>query len=302
MALFALLTLAVAVGPIAWLVRAPLAGSREWLAASAAAAAVSCSALLVGPWALLSVYLRPGVVIAMVAAIAAAAYRCWRATTGASPPGLHQRRLAWQSTTACLFGLVLIDGFAGRLAPSRATDLRFPLNGGPYAVLQGGNSFLTNPFHHWFPSDRFGLDLVKLNALGNRASGISPERLNDYASYDVAVHSPCNGVVEEAVANLPDNSPGQTDPLNISGNHVLLRCGALRVLLAHFRAGSLAVAPGDAVTSGQPVARIGNSGNTNEPHLHVSAVAADSPQPWRQAAGVPITFDGRFLCINDVVR
>src|SRR3989442_1481772 len=39
-----------------------------------------------------------------------------------------------------------------------------------------------------------------------------------------------------------------------------------------------------------------------EPHLHVSAVAAESVGEWLQAPGVPITFDGRFLAMNDVVR
>jgi murein DD-endopeptidase MepM/ murein hydrolase activator NlpD len=53
---------------------------------------------------------------------------------------------------------------------------------------------------------------------------------------------------------------------------------------------------------GQVVGRIGNSGNTNEPHLHVSAVDAESPEQWPHAVAVPITFDGRFLSINDVVR
>jgi murein DD-endopeptidase MepM/ murein hydrolase activator NlpD len=124
----------------------------------------------------------------------------------------------------------------------------------------------------------------------------------NYESYDVAVHSPCTGIVEEAVDKVPDNSPGQTDPQHLSGNHVLLRCGALRVLLAHLRRGSVALIAGEPVRGGQLVGRIGNSGNTNEPHLHVSAVASDSPGPWRQAAGVPITFAGRFLSVNDVVR
>ena len=64
MTLFATLTLAVAVGPIAWLAWVRLAGARQWFVASVAAAATSCSALLVGPWALLSVYLRPVVVMA----------------------------------------------------------------------------------------------------------------------------------------------------------------------------------------------------------------------------------------------
>ncbi len=301
MTLFATLTLATAVGPIAWLARVRIAGVRQWLGASIIAVVMTGAALMIGPWVLLSVHLRPLVVLALLTALVGAAYRASRPaidTTG----GVRRRRLAWQSCIGCVFALVLIDGLAGRFPPSRPADLHFPLQDGAYAVLQGGNSLVTNPFHHWFPSDRYGLDLVKLNALGNRARGISPEGLNDYESYDVAVHSPCSGIVEEAVDRVPDNPPGKTDPLHLSGNHLLLRCGALRVLLAHLRRGSVAVIAGEPVRGGQVVGRIGNSGNTNEPHLHVSAVAADSPEPWRQAAGVPFTLDGRFLSVNDVVR
>ena len=302
MALFAMLTLAAAIGPIAWLMRARIAGARQWLIAGSAAAAMSCAALLVGPWALLSVRLRPLVLIAMVAALIVAWYRASRAAVSPHPPRVSTRRLALRSGIACFFGLAVIDACAGRLAPSGTTDLRFPLEEGAYAVIQGGNSLLTNPFHHWFPSDRYGVDLVKLNAFGNRADGIAPSRLDDYASYDVAVHSPCTGIVDEAVGTIADNAPGQTDPQHISGNHVVLRCGALRILLAHMRQGSVAVAAGATIRSGQVVGRIGNSGNTNEPHLHVGAVSAGSTKAWLEAAGVPITFDGRFLVINDVVR
>jgi hypothetical protein len=91
MTLFATLTLTAAVGPIAWLIRTRIADVRQWLVASAAAAAMSCSALFVGPWALLSVYLRPVVAIALCAALVAA-YRASRQTTGANPPRVHQRR------------------------------------------------------------------------------------------------------------------------------------------------------------------------------------------------------------------
>ena len=59
MTLFATLTLATAVGPIVWLARARLAGLRQWFVASTAAAAMSGASILVGPWALLSVHLRP---------------------------------------------------------------------------------------------------------------------------------------------------------------------------------------------------------------------------------------------------
>jgi murein DD-endopeptidase MepM/ murein hydrolase activator NlpD len=83
---------------------------------------------------------------------------------------------------------------------------------------------------------------------------------------------------------------------------VQLRCGSLLVLLAHLRRGSVVVTAGTPVSARQLVGRIGNSGFTQEPHLHVSAVAVDSREPWPQASGVPITYDGRFLSVNDVIR
>ena len=56
---------------------------------------------------------------------------------------------------------------------------------------------------------------------------------------------------------------------------------------------SLRVAPSDRVRAGQPVGQVGNSGYSDEPHLHVQANGADG-RP------VPIVFDGRFLSINDL--
>jgi hypothetical protein len=158
-------------------------------------------------------------------------------------------------------------------------------------VLQGGNSLVTNPFHHWFASDRYGLDLVKLNALGNRARGISPEGLNDYESYDVAVHSPCSGIVEEALDRVPDNTPGRTDPQHLSGNHVLLRCGALRVLLAHLRRGSVAVIAGEPVRGGQVVGRIGY------PAIRAALRERGGRGLNRRRAAFHLHADGRFLSV-----
>jgi hypothetical protein len=235
MTLVATLTLAAAAGPIVWLARTRLLGLQQWLVASSAAATLSGSALVVGPWALLSVYLRPFLLIGLIVAIAAAAYRAVRAPRAASPARWSRRRLALQAVTAFLFGLVLIDGLAGRVAPDGTTDLHFPLEEGPIAVLQGGNGLVLNSAHHWFPSDRYALDLVKLNRFGNRARGIAPASLDDYATYDVAVHSPCAGMVDGVVHDVPDHAPGATDPAHRSGNHVQLRCGELLVLLAHLR-------------------------------------------------------------------
>ena len=45
----------------------------------------------------------------------------------------------------------------------------------------------------------------------------------------------------------------------------------LGAVVANYVSGSVLVASGDFVTTGQPLARVGNSGNSSEPHLHISA-------------------------------
>jgi murein DD-endopeptidase MepM/ murein hydrolase activator NlpD len=77
-------------------------------------------------------------------------------------------------------------------------------------------------------------------------------------------------------------------PAAIAGNHVILELdGGAYVLLAHLRAGSLRVAAGDRVVTGQELGACGNSGNSTQPHVHIQAM--DSVDPYR-ARGVPLAF------------
>ena len=122
-----------------------------------------------------------------------------------------------------------------------------------------------------------------------------------YASFNVAVRSPCTGTVEEREDDLPDHMPGHMDWQHPAGNHVLLRCGTVRILLAHLRQGSLVVSSHETILAGQLVGRIGNSGGTREPHLHIGAMATEAGESFPAAKGVPITIAGRYLRINDVI-
>ncbi|WP_406190904.1 M23 family metallopeptidase [Streptomyces griseus] len=76
----------------------------------------------------------------------------------------------------------------------------------------------------------------------------------------------------------------------IIGNHVVLDLGdSTYAVYAHLQRGSLRVRPGDRVRAGQRLGRVGNSGNTTEPHLHFHLM--DRPDPdW--ARGVPFTWRG----------
>jgi murein DD-endopeptidase MepM/ murein hydrolase activator NlpD len=77
----------------------------------------------------------------------------------------------------------------------------------------------------------------------------------------------------------------------IAGNHVILQLRDQRAyaVLAHLRAGSLRVAPGDEVDAGQQLGDCGNSGNSLQPHLHIQVM--DSADPFT-ARGLPMAFAG----------
>src|SRR5690606_18280738 len=182
---------------------------------------------------------------------------------------------------------------AGLSPPAPARDMAFPLRGGRFMVGQGGDVGLLN--HHAAHREQaHAADIVALNPFGFRARGILPDRLGAYAIFGAVVVSPCAGNVLEARADLPDLAPGNMDPGHPAGNHVLLDCAGLNVLLAHLRRGSLVVEAGDTVARGDAIGRVGNSGNTTEPHLHVHAYDP------RTGDGVPMRFDGRAPVRNRV--
>lgn len=75
----------------------------------------------------------------------------------------------------------------------------------------------------------------------------------------------------------------------VVGNHVILALkehGAF-VALAHLRKGSLQVERGDEVSTGQPIAACGNSGNSTQPHVHVQVMNSTD---LLAARGLPMAF------------
>lgn len=77
----------------------------------------------------------------------------------------------------------------------------------------------------------------------------------------------------------------RANPIALAGNHAVIASDRGAAFLAHFRAGSLQVSVGDQITAGQPIAEIGNSGNTVLPHVHFHML--DAPD---LSAGRPIPF------------
>lgn len=73
----------------------------------------------------------------------------------------------------------------------------------------------------------------------------------------------------------------------VVGNHVVLRGGDRFAAFAHFAPGSVAVGAGQHVRAGDVLGRVGHTGNSTSPHLHLQLMDAADPLV---AKGLPCAF------------
>jgi hypothetical protein len=201
----------------------------------------------------------------------------------------------WASMIPALLQARSYEGAALNLSP--------PLRGGEFYVTAGGANPSVNQHGD------FALDIGKLNRLGFGASGFFPEDLQKYSAYGAEIVAPCAGEVISTENTRPNRKPLDPDGEDrTGGNHVVISCEGHSVQLAHMQAGSVTVSAGDHVTVGQLLGKVGNSGNTTEPHLHINAargrylfVRADD-RSLTDAQTVPFLIDGVFLVKGDSFR
>lgn len=166
---------------------------------------------------------------------------------------------------------------------------RIPL-GGELATRAG---FTTNPV-------RYANDFSPVGPAGELWRG-SPAVPADWYGYGALVRAPGDGEVVVAINDVPDNrvENGQLvmavdstmdERRQALGNSIVIRHADGRFsTLAHLQAGSVRVKPGDRVRAGDPVGRIGFSGDTGF-HVHVHHMVTGSAD--LASEGVPAYFDG----------
>jgi murein DD-endopeptidase len=130
---------------------------------------------------------------------------------------------------------------------------------------------------------RFAVDWCRVGPDGRLFHGDNKSNANFY-DFGADVLAVADGHVANMKDGLPDNV-GSTERSartitldNVFGNYVVLDLGQGRfALYAHLQSGSIRVKPGDSVKTGQVLALLGNSGNSDGPHLHFQLTDAASP-------------------------
>lgn len=196
------------------------------------------------------------------------------------------------------FALLVLSTLLGFSPDQEAVVLQYPLSGERYYIGGGGASPWLNAHRtDQTAANDFALDIIRLNSLGNRTAAAAPEHLNDYVIYSDTVYSPCNGRVLQAVDSLPEMTPPEMDYENIMGNHLNIEYGEMIVVFAHLKQGSLLTSAGEPVESGEPLAQVGNSSNSSQPHLHMHL---DQGEAILKGEGLPLSISGRFLVRNSL--
>jgi hypothetical protein len=283
-----------------------------WLVQLGATALTIGALMLVGVWILppwwspylYATLLLGGIVVTRRVAIQAAR---WPNSVGG------WLSLATLAALGAMATAVIGAAITGHRPPAGAVaELEFPLGEGHYLVVNGGNHLLVNAhlktldttvarFRPWLGNSH-GVDLVRIGDFGLPSTGVLPADPSRYHIWNAEVLAPCGGTVIAAVDGTPDFRVPEKDLVNRAGNHLNLECSALHVVLAHFRSGSVAVRVGDIVSVGQVLARAGNSGATDMPHLHIHAQRPGTAEHPMSGTPVPARLGGRYLVRGDRAR
>lgn len=153
----------------------------------------------------------------------------------------------------------------------------------------GGDTVENNLPHVIWSSERWAYDLVM------DPYDIGSSNNEDYGIWNKEVHSPVSGTVIAAYDEEADIVPGSEQFISLEGNHVYIKAEktGTYILLNHLKKESVTVKVGDHVNQGDVIGRVGNSGSTSEPHLHIHHQRQDPTKVIYPilAEGLPLFFE-----------
>lgn len=183
----------------------------------------------------------------------------------------------------CKAAMVLIPPFKGKGW----------VNGNGCCKEIGPHRFVMNSINGSVrPTEEFAIDWVKVDEQG-RMFHDDPKNVKNWYDYGADVLAVGAGTVVEVVRDVPDGTPGVAPPNlaigQIGGNRVVIDMGEGRyALYEHLVPDSPTVHVGDYVRQGETIGRLGNTGNSDAPHLHFQIM--DRPSSLDGSA-LPFVFD-----------
>ncbi len=141
-------------------------------------------------------------------------------------------------------------------------------------------------------AQRYAIDYVQLQSDGTIANGDVTD-VDSYPYFGADVHAVADGPVVGMLDGLPEQIPTKR-PTGLrleeyGGNHIVQDIGdGNYAFYAHLKTGSPKVKVGDTLTTGQVIGSVGNTGNSDAPHLHFHVMSTPDPLG---SDGLPFLFE-----------
>ena len=179
-----------------------------------------------------------------------------------------RRRISVATNVLVALGSIFlaIEIGASYREPTDAVSLGVPFTE-QWDVASGGRSPLVNG--HWsLDVQRHAIDFVQV--VDGKTHHGDKRRLESFHIFGDPLLAVADGRVTAATGSRPDLPLGARTWDAMEGNHVILDIGGGRyVLYGHMKQSSVRVQAGDLVRKGQVIGQVGDSGNSDEPHLHL---------------------------------
>ncbi|QYZ78937.1 M23 family metallopeptidase [Methanofollis formosanus] len=216
-----------------------------------------------------------------------------------SPDAVPDRlvhRLTLNQTGSGLSPVTLDGGEVAVRTDLRPVVIGSPMRGAGWTAIES-----TAPMTHHFLAQitmngvtrvpqRYAQDWIYLDPETGEAVVGNATLAKNYLGYGREIYSVANGTVVDVLDGLPDletiySAPPATVE-TAAGNYVIVDIGDEKyACYAHMAPGSVRVEEGDTVAEGQVLGQVGNSGNSDIPHLHFQVVT-DTPS-FLGAEGYP---------------
>jgi len=186
--------------------------------------------------------------------------------------------------------LLLKNSTTGDIVSVRGGDFSPRINESPVVIaspLKENNLLLINHSsmgYHFYVlfflnggiarPERFAFDSMELNDTFDANYDGDPKVNASYFNYGSTLYAVADGTVVSIQDGLPENHGNAADvtfstTLELAGNFLVLDIGGGKyAYYCHCIPGSFMVNVGDTVNEGDPIALLGNSGNSTGPHLH----------------------------------